>query len=87
MTPAAEDIKPIHMPSNSGVPIIASGFFGLAGFALVFSWFWLAAIGGIGILACLIYRSFDYDEGYYISVDEIKKNRTYSMRGEMTWRL
>ena len=74
------------MPSNSGVPIIASGFFGLAGFALVFSWFWLAAIGGIGILACLIYRSFDYDEGYYISVDEIK-NRTYSMRGEMTWRL
>ena len=73
VTPAAEDIKPIHMPSNSGVPIIASGFFGLAGFALVFSWFWLAAIGGIGILACLIYRSFDYDEGYYISVDEIKK--------------
>ena len=72
VTPAAEDIKPIHMPSNSGVPIIASGFFGLAGFALVFSWFWLAAIGGIGILACLIYRSFDYDEGYYISVDEIK---------------
>ena len=66
------------------MPIIASGFFGLAGFALVFSWF--AAIGGIGILACLIYRSFDYDEGYYISVDEIK-NRTYSMRGEMIWRL
>lgn len=74
VTPAAEDIKPIHMPSNSGVPIIMSGFFGLAGFALVFSWFWIAAIGGIGILACLIYRSFDYDEGYYISVDEIKKS-------------
>ncbi|MGE6598600.1 cytochrome aa3 quinol oxidase subunit I [Bacillus proteolyticus] len=73
ITPAAEDIKPIHMPSNSGVPIIASGFFGLAGFALVFSWFWLAAIGGVGILACLIYRSFDYDDGYYVSVDEIKE--------------
>lgn len=55
------------------MPIIASGFFGLAGFALVFSWFRLQRIGGIGILACLIYRSFDYDEGYYISVDEIKK--------------
>ena len=66
-----EDIKPIHMPSNSGVPIIASGFFGLAGFALVFSGSGLR-IGGVGILACLIYRSFDYDEGYYISVDEIK---------------
>ena len=61
------------MPSNSGVPIITSLFFGLAGFALVFSWFWNAAIGGIGILGCLISRSFDYDDGFYVNVDEIKE--------------
>lgn len=68
-----EDIKLIYMLSNFGVFIIVFGFFGFVGFVLVFSWFWFVVIGGIGILVCLIYCLFDYDEGYYISVDEIKK--------------
>ena len=71
----ADELKPIHMPSNSGVPIIMSAFFGLAGFALVFSWFWLQQSVVLVFSRCLIYRSFDYDDGYYVSVDEIKETK------------
>lgn len=71
-----KNLKPIHMPSNTGLPFITSIFFFIAGFALVFKWIPLAIIGGIGILIGLILRSFDYDDGYYVSLEEIKKTET-----------
>ncbi|MBO9131175.1 cytochrome aa3 quinol oxidase subunit I [Bacillus sp. 165] len=74
LTLKEEDLKPIHMPSNTGRPFIISIAFFIAGFGLVFSWWWMAILGGIGIVLGLILRSFDYDDGYYISVDEIKKS-------------
>ncbi|MEJ1517915.1 cytochrome aa3 quinol oxidase subunit I [Bacillus cereus] len=66
-----DEVKPIHMPSNSAMPILTSVAFGIAGFAAVFSWWWLAIIGLIGIFAGLAYRSLDTDEGYYVSKEEI----------------
>ncbi|WP_377887266.1 cytochrome aa3 quinol oxidase subunit I [Alkalihalobacillus sp. R86527] len=66
--------KPIHMPSNSGVPIIMSTFFFIAGFGMVFSWHWMSIAGLIGVLATLVIRSFDYDKGFYVSVEEIEKH-------------
>ncbi|MBD1379753.1 cytochrome aa3 quinol oxidase subunit I [Bacillus sp. IB182487] len=71
--PENQPYKPIHMPSNSGRPIIMSVFFGISGFGLVFSLWWMAILGAIGVVACLALRSFEYDEGYYVSVDEIKE--------------
>jgi cytochrome aa3-600 menaquinol oxidase subunit 1 len=68
--------KPIHMPSNAGTPFVISFFFLVAGFALVFKIWWLAIIGGIGVLGCMAYRSLrshKEDEGYYVSVEEIIK--------------
>lgn len=44
-------------------------FIGAAG--LVFYWYWLGIVGLIGIFACMIYRSFTSDDGYYVSVEEI----------------
>lgn len=70
------EIKEIHMPSNSGLPFIMGVAFGVAGFFLVFEWHIAAAIAAIGIIAGLIYRSFDYDEGYHIPVDEIKETES-----------
>ncbi|MGM0846408.1 MAG: cytochrome aa3 quinol oxidase subunit I [Bacillota bacterium] len=67
------DIKKIHMPSNSGLPFIMCVFFGIAGFFLVFEWQIATLIASLGIIAGLIYRSFDYNDGYYVSVDEIKE--------------
>lgn len=70
------EIEEIHMPSNSGLPFIMCVLFGVAGFFLVFEWHILAAITALGIVAGLIYRSFDYNDGYHIHVDEIKKTES-----------
>lgn len=66
-------LKPIHMPSYSGQPIIMMSFFAFASFALVFEWVPLAIAGLIGGVGCMIFRSFDYDDGYHVEVDEIKR--------------
>lgn len=73
------EIKEIHMPSNSGQPIIMAIFFGVAGFFLIFEWKTAALIASIGIFAGLILRSFDYNDGFHVKVDEIKKT-------EKAWR-
>lgn len=74
-------LEKIHMPSNSGLPFVMSTVFGIAGFLLVFEWHLAAAVATIGIIICLILRSFDYDDGYYVSVDEVKKTER-AWRGE-----
>ncbi|MDN4071476.1 cytochrome aa3 quinol oxidase subunit I [Fictibacillus terranigra] len=73
VTPKLADIKPIHMPDNSGVPFVMASFFFVAGFGLVFEWYWMGIVGLIGVFITLIIRSFDKNEGYYVSVDEIKE--------------
>jgi cytochrome aa3-600 menaquinol oxidase subunit I len=75
---AAKDIKKIHMPSNSGVPFIMGSFFFVAGFGMVFGWFWMAIIGLIGVFGTMIHRSFAYDDGYYVSEKEIKETEKIS---------
>jgi cytochrome aa3-600 menaquinol oxidase subunit I len=67
-----EEIEEIHMPSNSGLPFYMAVMFGITGFFLVFEWHLAAAVAAIGIVIGLIIRSFDYDEGYHVSVEEIK---------------
>ncbi|WP_147532767.1 cytochrome aa3 quinol oxidase subunit I [Bacillus marasmi] len=66
-----KEYKEIHMPSNTGLPFIMSVVFGVAGFFLVFEWKIAAAVASIGIIACLIARSFDYNDGYHVQIDEI----------------
>ncbi|RKQ37258.1 cytochrome aa3 quinol oxidase subunit I [Oceanobacillus halophilus] len=68
-----DDLKEIHMPNNSGLPIIMAGLFFVFGFSFVF-YIWPGVIlSGIGILACMAYRSFEKDDGYHISIKEIKE--------------
>jgi len=74
-----DEIEEIHMPSNSGLPFLMCVAFGIVGFFLVFEWHLLAAISSILIIAGLIYRSFDYNDGYHIHKDEIKET-------EKAWR-
>ena len=75
--PAKEvEYKPIHMPSYSGRPFIMSAFLFVSGFGLVFSWWPVAIVGGIGTLICMILRSFDEDDGYYVSVEKIKRTES-----------
>ncbi len=74
-----EEIEEIHMPSNSGLPFLMCVAFGIVGFFLIFEWHLLAAVSTVLIIAGLIYRSFDYNDGYHIHKDEIRKT-------ESTWK-
>jgi cytochrome aa3-600 menaquinol oxidase subunit 1 len=65
--------EPIHMPKNTGIPIIMSAFFFIAGFGFTFEWFWMGIIGLIGVAITLYARSFQYDTDYWIPVEEIER--------------
>lgn len=65
--------EPIHMPSNSGLPFIMGVLFFFFGFCMVFGMWIPSIIFGLAIFACMMYRSFEHDPGYHISVEEIKE--------------
>lgn len=66
-----DKLKPIHMPSYTGQPFIMTAIMFFGSFALVFEWITLAVIGLIGVIVMMFIRSFDYDDGYHVEVDEI----------------
>ncbi|GJM75410.1 hypothetical protein HMSSN036_76260 [Paenibacillus macerans] len=66
-------IEEIHMPNNSGQPIILGIIFFFFGFFMVFSWWIPAIIAGLGVIVMLAVRSFERDHGRHIPVKEIKK--------------
>jgi len=70
--PDTTPIKPIHMPKDSGRPFIMSVCFFIAGFGFVFNWFVPAILGLIGVVICMLQRSFDYDTDYHIPVEEVE---------------
>lgn len=75
-------IEEIHMPNNSGQPFIMSVFFFILSFAMVFSMWYLAIFGLIGVLACMAYRSMEDDHGYHIHVKEIEEDeKNYAKKG------
>lgn len=63
----------IHMPKNSGIPFFIAGFSFLFSFGLIWDIMWLVIAGAIGILSCIIARSFDYDTDYYIKAEEVER--------------
>jgi len=68
-----DEIKEIHMPNNSGWPFITAVLFFIFGFSFVFYIWPGVIISGLAILGCLVYRSFEKDDGRHISVKEIKE--------------
>ncbi|MBU6398487.1 MAG: cytochrome o ubiquinol oxidase subunit I, partial [Rhodospirillales bacterium] len=62
----------IHMPSNSGLPVILGACAGIWGFAMIWRIWWLAALGLLGIVAIVIIRSFDKNAGYHLQSGEIE---------------
>ena len=63
----------IHMPKNTGVGVIIGGFAFLFSFGMVWYIWWLVALASLGIFACVLYRSFDYDTEYYVTPEEVEK--------------
>ncbi|MCM3042720.1 cytochrome aa3 quinol oxidase subunit I [Paenibacillus motobuensis] len=71
----------IHMPNNSGQPVILGGIFFFFGFAMIFGWWIPAIIGGLGVIVMLAVRSFERDHGHHIPVREIEETEA-RLRGE-----
>lgn len=63
----------IVLPRNTSLGIYISGFGFLVGFGLVWSIFWLIAIGLIGVIACMVLRSLDTHTEYELPAEEVKK--------------
>jgi cytochrome aa3-600 menaquinol oxidase subunit 1 len=75
-------LEPIHMPKNSGIPIVMSAGWFVAGFGFVFHWQWFIIAGLAGVAICMLVHSFNYHTDYYIPVDEIE--RTEAEKGKVT---
>ncbi|MGC8487508.1 MAG: cbb3-type cytochrome c oxidase subunit I, partial [Clostridia bacterium] len=56
-----QDIVPLELPRNTPVPFLMGGSFFIMGFGLVFTWWWIVALGGAGVLATLVQSWFDYE--------------------------
>ncbi|MGN7388168.1 cytochrome aa3 quinol oxidase subunit I [Sporosarcina sp. SAFN-015] len=72
------EIEKIHMPNNSGMPFIMSCIFFVWGFSFIFSMWIPAIITTIAIFAFMAHRSFEKDDGHYISVKEIEATENNS---------
>lgn len=63
----------IHMPKNSAFGIIIGAFSFIFGFAIIWHIWWLAAIGLLAAIICVIIRTSDDDSEYTITAAELKK--------------
>lgn len=76
----------IELPKNTGMGIYISGFALLFGFAIVWEILWLAALGIIGSIVCIIIRSFDDNTEYVLSAAKVKKIETSKKRVKRLWK-
>jgi cytochrome o ubiquinol oxidase subunit 1 len=63
----------IHMPRNTASGIYISAFAFLVGFGFVWHIVWLAIVGIIGIIACIITRTFNENTEYTITAAEVQE--------------
>jgi cytochrome o ubiquinol oxidase subunit 1 len=65
--------KDIHMPKPTAAGIYISLFAFLVGFAFVWEIVWLAVVSIIGIIVCMIVKTFDEDSEYTIPAKEVER--------------
>ncbi len=63
----------IHMPKNTGMGFIMAGCIFVVGFAMIWHIFWLAIVGLVATIGCVIARALDYDTDYYVTAAEVEK--------------
>lgn len=70
--PAKPEYKDIFLPKDSGMGIIIAGFGFLVCFGLIWHMWWLAVVGLIGAIVCIIIKTGDDDNEYKITAAEIE---------------
>lgn len=68
--PVYEDIQ---MPKNISAGIYIAGFAFLLGFGFVWNIIWLTVVAAIGIIICIIARTFNEDTEYTITAAQVEK--------------
>ncbi len=63
----------IHIPRNTGSGIYISAFAFLIGFGFVWEIIWLVVVSLVGIIICVIARTFNEDIEYTITAAEVEK--------------
>ena len=63
----------IHMPKNTGVPLILGALSLACGFGLVWRIWWLVGLSLLGIILTVIIRSFDKDTDYIIPAADVER--------------
>jgi cytochrome o ubiquinol oxidase subunit 1 len=73
--------KDIYLPKNSSLGLVIAMFAFLIGFGLIWHMWWLAGVGLVGVIACIIIRTSNDDTEYLISAKEIETlDRTYTIK-------
>lgn len=72
----------IVMPKNSPYAIILAGCAFFVGFAIIWHIWWLAILGFIGIVACIILRGVDDHTEYIIPAAEVEANENKLIKQE-----
>ena len=70
------EYEDIELTKNTGMAIYLSGLVFVCAFGLVWHIIWLAAVGLIGSIACVIIRSFDEDTEYILPAADVEKLET-----------
>lgn len=71
-----EQIRPIHMPKNSGKPFLIGLAFFVAGWGFVFEWYAFSVIGLLAIVIMMLMRSAEQHPDYHIPVEEVVHTET-----------
>lgn len=76
-----KNYEDIEMPKSTGMGIYISLFAFLFGFAIVWHVYWLIFLGMIGVIACVVKRSFDEHTEYVLPAAEVAHIETSKGQG------
>ncbi len=69
--PGADDMRPIHMPRNTGTGFVLSFLTVLLGFGMIWHIWWLALVGAAGALAAIVLHSYNRNRDYVVPAAEV----------------
>lgn len=75
----------IHMPRNSALGLYIGILSFLFGFGIIWHMFWLAIIGLIGIITCVVIRTYDKHTEEYITAAEVEKIENQNLKRKRYW--
>ncbi|PIZ62155.1 cytochrome o ubiquinol oxidase subunit I [Candidatus Saccharibacteria bacterium CG_4_10_14_0_2_um_filter_52_9] len=81
VTPVYEDI---YLPKNSGMGLFIAGFAFIGSFAIIWHIWWLAPLGLLGVIACVLIRTTGGEHEYRISAARVAMLEADRLAGKET---